>query len=46
MIFAEKHDKIENEDEVFDEIREEIGEEAASVIIPLLDQDKDDSKGN
>lgn len=45
-IFVEKHAKIEDSDTLWDEIREEIGEASAKIIIPLLDQDKSDSKGN
>lgn len=41
-----KHEKLEEKDTVFDEIREEIGDEAARIIVPLLDQDKNDSKNN
>lgn len=44
--FAVKYEKLESQEGVFDEIRKEVGDEAANIIVPLLDQDKDDSQNN
>lgn len=44
--FAEKYEKLESQEAVFDDIRKEVGDEAAKIIVPLLDQDKNDSQGN
>jgi len=44
-VFAEKHSKIEDLDGLIEGIRQDCGEKAASIIIPLLDLGGD-SKGN
>lgn len=39
-IFTQKHSKIEDRSDFFEKLKEEIGDEAGGVLIPLLDQGK------